>query len=54
MTIEEIIQLTQNKLQHLVTNRDLAFGRGDLETVTTFDNSIVVTQETLARLLTLV
>lgn len=53
MSIEEIIQLTQNKLQNLLTNRELAFGRGDLDVVVTLDNSILITQETLLRLETL-
>ena len=54
MTIEEIIQITINKLQNLLTSRDLAFGRGDLEMVTNLDESILITENTLTLLETLV
>jgi len=54
MTIEEIIQLTNNRLQNLQTNRDSAFARGDIDLVVNFDNAISVTQDTLALLKTLI
>ena len=53
MTIEEIIQLTRNKLQNILINRDLAFSRGDIETVTSLDSSILITKNTLILLETL-
>jgi hypothetical protein len=54
MTIDEIIQITENRLLFLQQHREYAFGRGDIETVSTLDAGIVTTQETLNQLLTLV
>lgn len=54
MTLEEIIALTNNKLQHLQFHRELAFNRGDLEAVNSLDEVILTTQATLSQLLTLV
>ena len=53
MTIDEIIQMTENRLAFLQQHREYAFGRGDLDAVTTFDADILTTQETLTQLLSL-
>ena len=50
MTIEEIIQMTENRLAFLQQHREYAFGRGDIEAVTAFDVEILTTQETLDQL----
>ena len=53
MSIEEIIELTNNKLKYLQANRVLAFNRGDLEVFENLDASILLTEDTLRRLQTL-
>lgn len=54
MTIEEIIELAKNRLKNLSINRELAFSRGDIDTVNTIDIEILTTNDTLSQLLTLV
>jgi hypothetical protein len=54
VTIEEIIQMTENRLAFLQQHREYAFGRGDMTAVTDFDAEILTTQETLHQLRTLV
>jgi hypothetical protein len=53
MTIEEIVDLTKNKIKHLLISRELAFSRGDIEIVANIDDSLLITRETLSRLETL-
>lgn len=53
MTIEEIIQIAENKLAFLALHREAAFQRGDLPQVIAYDGQITQTTETLARLKTL-
>ena len=50
MTIEEIIQMTENRLAFLQQHRQYAFGRGDMSAVTDFDADILTTQGTLDQL----
>jgi hypothetical protein len=53
VTIDEIIQMTENRLAFLQQHREYAFGRGDMSAVTAFDADILTTQETLDQLLSL-
>ena len=50
MTIDEIIQMTENRLTFLQQHRQHAFGRGDIEAVAAFDEQMLTTQDTLEAL----
>ena len=50
MTIDEIIQMTENRLTFLRQHRQHAFGRGDIGAVAVFDEEILTTQDTLEAL----
>ena len=50
MTIEEIKQILQNKLNELTSRKNLAYMSGDLAIYTTLDAEIAETQATLNEL----
>lgn len=54
MTIEQLINLTENRLLYLQGARSAAWASGDADGVARLDSDIAQTQETLNQLLTLV
>jgi len=50
MTIDEIKQILQNKLNELLSRKNHAYIVGDLATYTSLDNEIAETQATLDKL----
>jgi hypothetical protein len=54
MTVQQLIQLAQNKLTTLQQSRQWAWEAGNAESVSSLDIEIAQTQDTLARLQTLI
>jgi hypothetical protein len=50
MTIDEIKQILQNKLNELTSRKNLAYMSGDLTTYTSLDTEIAETQATIDKL----
>lgn len=50
MTIQELIQLTKNKLNYLHNRREYYFNTGDVVEVDKIDGLISITEQTLAQL----
>ena len=54
MTVQQLIQLTQNRLTNLQQSRQWAWDAGNAESVGSLDVEIAQTEDTLARLRTLI
>jgi hypothetical protein len=50
MTLQELIQLTKNKLNYLHNRREYYFNTGDAVEVDKIDSLISITEQTLAQL----
>lgn len=51
MTIEELIQILRNRLEHNARMREQAVSRGDVDAVNNYDSDTATTQATLNTLL---
>jgi hypothetical protein len=54
MTIPQLIELTQNRLNNLKTSRQSAWVAGDVELINNLDVQIAETEASLSKLKTLV